>query len=246
MNIKVCKTGTEMSESAAVCTAEAINRAITERGEARILLATGESQIEFMSCLVKLDVDWSKVTMFHLDEYIGLPESHKASFRKYLKERFVNIVNPKAAYMVNGEGNVRENIAALTVELRKAPIDVALIGIGENGHIAFNDPPADFNTEEAYLVVDLDQKCKQQQVNEGWFETLDDVPKQAISMSVPQIMESRTIVTVVPGIRKSDAVYKTLTAQEVTNLVPATILKTHPDWNMFLDGASASQIIPQV
>jgi len=246
MNIDISKTSSEMAKKAAACAAESINRAISEKGEARILLSTGASQIESLGYLTGMDVAWDKVTMFHLDEYIGLPESHKASFRKYLKERFINVVNPKMVYLVNGEGNVKENIASLTEELRKKPIDVALVGIGENGHIAFNDPPADFNTEAAYIVVDLDQKCKQQQVNEGWFETLDDVPKQAISMTVPQIMKSRTIVTIVPGERKSDAIIKTLSAEEPTNLVPATILKTHPDWHLFIDGASAEQIIPQL
>ncbi len=246
MNIDISKTSSEMAKKAAACAAEAINRAISENGEARILLSTGASQIESLGCLTGMDVAWDKVTMFHLDEYIGLPESHRASFRKYLKERFIDVVNPKMAYLVNGEGNVEENIAALTKELRKKPIDVALVGIGENGHIAFNDPPADFNTEAAYIVVDLDQKCKQQQVNEGWFETLDDVPKQAISMTVPQIMKSRTIVTIVPGERKSDAIIKTLSAEEPTIMVPATILKTHPDWHLFIDGDSAEQIIPQL
>ena len=246
MNIDISKTSDEMAKRAAACASEAINRVISEKGEARILLSTGASQIESLSYLTGMDVEWDKVVMFHLDEYIGLPETHKASFRKYLKERFINIVKPKKAYLVNGEGNVEENIAALTETLRQEPIDVALVGIGENGHIAFNDPPADFHTEAAYIIVDLDQKCKQQQVNEGWFETLEEVPKQAISMTVPQIMKSRTIVTIVPGERKSDAIMKTLSAKAPTNMVPATILKTHPDWHLFIDGASAEQIIPQV
>ena len=181
-----------------------------------------------------------------MDEYINLAETHKASFRKYLKERFIQVVNPKKAYLVNGEGNVEENIAILTEELEKASIDVALVGIGENAHIAFNDPPADFETDKAYIIVNLDQTCKQQQVNEGWFGSLDEVPAQAISMTVPQILKSRTIVTIVPGIRKGDAIQKTLSAETVTNLVPATILKTHPDWNLFLDGDSASKAIPQI
>lgn len=246
MNINVSRTAEDMAQKAAACAAQAIRRTIEEKGEARILLSTGESQIESIRCLTEMDVEWDKVTMFHLDEYMNLPESHKASFRKYLKERFIQVVNPRNAYLVDGEGDVEGNIAALTEELNKAPIDVALVGIGENGHVAFNDPPADFHTKKAYIVVNLDQKCKQQQVNEGWFETLEDVPAQAISMTVPQILKSRTIVTIVPGIRKSDAIYKTLSSDEVTNLVPATILKTHPDWNLFLDKDSASGTIPQL
>ena len=235
-----------MAQRAAACAAQAISRTIAQNGEARILLSTGESQIEAIRYLTEMEVEWDKVVMFHLDEYINLAETHKASFRKYLKERFIQVVNPKKAYLVNGEGNVEENIAILTEELEKAPIDVALVGIGENAHIAFNDPPADFETDKAYIIVNLDQTCKQQQVNEGWFGSLDEVPAQAISMTVPQILKSRTIVTIVPGIRKGDAIQKTLSAETVTNLVPATILKTHPDWNLFLDGDSASKAIPQV
>lgn len=246
MNINISRTSGEMAQRAAACAAQAISRTIAQNGEARILLSTGESQIEAIRYLTEMKVEWDKVVMFHLDEYINLAETHKASFRKYLKERFIQVVNPKKAYLVNGEGNVEENIATLTEELEKAPIDVALVGIGENAHIAFNDPPADFETDKAYIIVNLDQTCKQQQVNEGWFGSLDEVPAQAISMTVPQILKSRTIVTIVPGIRKSDAIQKTLSAETVTNLVPATILKTHPDWNLFLDGDSASKAIPQV
>ena len=246
MNINISRTSGEMAQRAAACAAQAISRTIAQNGEARILLSTGESQIEAIRYLTEMEVEWDKVVMFHLDEYINLAETHKASFRKYLKERFIQVVNPKKAYLVNGEGNVEENIAILTEELEKAPIDVALVGIGENAHIAFNDPPADFETDKAYIIVNLDQTCKQQQVNEVWFGSLDEVPAQAISMTVPQILKSRTIVTIVPGIRKGDAIQKTLSAETVTNLVPATILKTHPDWNLFLDGDSASKAIPQV
>lgn len=246
MNISVSKTTAQMAGQAGKFAAREINRAIGEKGEARILLATGESQIEAIRCLTEEAVDWSKVVMFHLDEYMDLPETHIASFRKYLKERFVNIVKPKEAYLVDGEGDVKANIETITEKLKEAPIDVAFIGIGENGHVAFNDPPADFTTDEAYIIVDLDEKCKQQQVNEGWFKDLSEVPKQAVSMTVPQIMKSRVIVSIVPGIRKSDAVSKTLSAEEVTNMVPATILKTHENWNLFLDADSASKIIPQI
>ena len=210
MNINISRTSGEMAQRAAACAAQAISRTIAQNGEARILLSTGESQIEAIRYLTEMEVEWDKVVMFHLDEYINLAETHKASFRKYLKERFIQVVNPKKAYLVNGEGNVEENIAILTEELEKAPIDVALVGIGENAHIAFNDPPADFETDKAYIIVNLDQTCKQQQVNEGWFGSLDEVPAQAISMTVPQILKSRTIVTIVPGIRKGDAIQKTL------------------------------------
>lgn len=239
MRINVFPTTEEMGRDAAKVIASELNKAIAARGCARILLSTGASQFSTLDALVHEDVDWSKVTMFHLDEYVALPKTHIASFRKYLQERFVDIVHPKEAVFVSGEGDVQANIAALTEKIRQAPIDVGVVGIGENGHIAFNDPPADFKTDAAYIVVNLDDKCKRQQVGEGWFATVDDVPKQAVSMTVGQIMRCRVIVSCVPDARKADAIRNTL-ASDVTNLVPATILKTHPDWYLYLDAGSAS------
>ena len=239
MNIHVYENTEEMGRRGAAQIAEKLRKAIAERGEARLLLSTGASQFETITALTKEDVDWRKVTMFHLDEYVELPESHKASFRRYLKERFVNLVPLKEAVFVNGEGDVKANITYLTERIKEQPIDVGVIGIGENGHIAFNDPPADFETEESYLIVNLDQCCKQQQVGEGWFATEDDVPRQAISMSVRQIMACRSIVSMVPHKVKAEAVANTL-SREITNLVPATILKTHEDWSLYLDADSAS------
>lgn len=227
---------------AAQKTASLIAQAIEERGEARIILSTGMSQFETLAELVKLDVEWSKVTMFHLDEYVGLPETHVASFRKYLKERFTGIVNPKAAYFVDGEGDVAANIARLSAALNERPVDVGLIGIGENGHIAFNDPPADFETSEAYKVVDLDLRCRMQQVGEGWFASVDDVPRQAITMCPRQIMSCRHVISAVPHKVKAQAVYDTVT-KPVSPTIPATLLKTHPDWNLFLDADSASMLL---
>ena len=174
--------------------------------------------------------------MFHLDEYVDLPETHIASFRKYLQERFVDKVHPGKVNFVDG---TPECIAQLTKELNKGPIHVGLIGIGQNAHIAFNDPPADFDTEAAYKVVTLDERCRKQQVGEGWFATIDDVPKQAISMCVKQIMSSRCIVTVVPHAVKAEAVKNTL-AQDINNMVPATIMKSHPHWDLYLDADSAA------
>ena len=243
MNLFIGKTPREMGERAAKDAAALINAAIAEKGEARLLLSTGASQFEMFEALVREDVDWAKVTMFHLDEYVALPESHIASFRKYLKERFVAKTGVGRAVFVNGEGDVEANIAELTREVTAAPIDVALIGIGENGHIAFNDPPADFDTKASYIVVNLDQRCRMQQVGEGWFENVDAVPKQAISMTVHQIMQSKHILSVVPHAVKAEAVRLTLTTKGVTNTVPATMLKTHRDWHLYLDEASASQTI---
>ena len=242
ISISVSSTAVENGRKAAVKAAEIINEAIRRKGHARIVLSTGASQFEMFDELVKLDVDWSKVEMFHLDEYVNLPETHIASFRKYLKERFVNIVHPKAAHFVIGEGDVKKNIEQLTRELRSDEIDLGLIGIGENGHIAFNDPPADFDATDAYRVVNLDHKCRMQQVGEGWFANVDEVPKQAISMLPKQIMSCNVIISVVPHAVKAKAVYDTIT-QKVNNMVPATLLKTHPEWYLFLDDESASMLI---
>lgn len=239
MLIHVSKTPVEMGGEAAALIAQKLNAAIARKGEARLLLSTGASQFEMLEALVRQPVDFSKVTMFHLDEYVALPVTHIASFRKYLQERFVSKVPLKEAVFVNGEGDVAANIAALTARIREAPIDVGAIGIGENGHIAFNDPPADFDTQESFKVVTLDARCKRQQVGEGWFATVDDVPKQAISMTVSQIMACESIVSVVPHAVKAEAVRNTL-ERDVTNLVPATIMKTHPDFNLFLDSESAA------
>ena len=167
INVNVSPTPESLGANAAAEIARLLCEAVEKNGSARVILSTGASQFATIDALVKLDVPWEKVEMFHLDEYVALPESHIASFRKYLKERFVSKVPVKAAHFVNGEGDVAANIEALTRELRSAPVDVGVIGIGENGHIAFNDPPADFDTDLAYKVVDLDERCKKQQVGEG-------------------------------------------------------------------------------
>lgn len=241
MKIHVLKTVEQMGAEAAEFIAGKLRDAIAAQGDARLLLSTGASQFAMISSLITKDVDWSKVTMFHLDEYVGLPETHIASFRKYLKERFAGKVSLKEAIYVNGEGDVTQNIAYITKRLREAPIDVAAIGIGENGHIAFNDPPADFETQESYIVVNLDDRCKGQQVGEGWFATIADVPCQAISMTVSQMLKAKCIVSVVPNAVKAEAVKNTL-MQPVNNRVPATILKTHSDWSLYLDSQSAQQV----
>ena len=241
MEVKVFENPVELGQVAAQYSAEIINEAIARKGKARIVLSTGASQFDTIQALIATDVDWSKVEMFHLDEYIGLPESHPASFRKYLKERFLNKVNIGKAFLVDGKDDPQKVIAQLTAEIRKEPIDLGLIGIGENAHVAFNDPPADFGTEEAFICVCLNDTCKQQQVREGWFATTDDVPKQAISMSVHQIMQCRHIVSCVPYAVKAKAIKDTL-ENRLTNDIPATMLKKHPDFVLFLDRDSAALI----
>ncbi|MCC2683844.1 MAG: Glucosamine-6-phosphate deaminase [Paenibacillaceae bacterium] len=245
MNITISANAQELGCKAAAYAAQIINESIGAKGYARIVLSTGASQFETLQALVSHDIDWGKVEMFHLDEYIGLPVSHPASFRKYLKERFLAGVQLRQAHLVDGEGDVQETIRVLTEELRKDEIDLALIGIGENAHIAFNDPPADFATKEAYIVVDLDEACKRQQVGEGWFATPADVPKQAISMTVHQILQSKAIISCVPHKVKAKAIRDTL-KEDVTNRIPATILKTHPNWSLFLDEASSSELRPEL
>lgn len=242
ISINIAPNPQELGGRAAAAIAGYLTEAIQEKGCARLILSTGASQFETLDALLTHDIAWEKVEMFHLDEYVDLPESHPASFRRYLKERFVSKVSLKAAYFVSGEGDVETNIAQLTRELRKAVVDVGVIGIGENGHIAFNDPPADFETEEAYKVLTLDERCRKQQVGEGWFPSVDEVPKQAISMCVKQIMACRHIVTAVPHAVKAEAVYRTITSQ-VSPMIPATMLKNHPDWKLFLDDASAALLM---
>ena len=238
MEIRICKDRYELGKSAAELTASAINEVIKKNGVARIALSTGASQFDTLAHLIKCDVEWDKVEMFHLDEYVGISKEHGASFRKYLEEKFTTKVNLKCAYFVDG---TEENRKYLCRKISENPIDIGLIGIGENGHIAFNDPPADFETEEPYIVVNLNDTCKNQQVGEGWFKTPDDVPKQAVSMSVKQIIKCKKVISCVPYSVKADAVLKTLSG-ELSNTVPATILKTHPDFTLYIDCDSAKKL----
>ncbi len=205
-----------------------------------MIAGTGTSQFDFIQSLTEQSgIDWPKVTLFHLDEYIGMDESHPASFRRYLRERLVSKVGIKSHHFLNPQPDPAAECSRMGALITREPVDVAFVGIGENGHLAFNDPPADFDTEEPYLIVNLDLKCRQQQLGEGWFTTLDEVPKQAISMSVRQIMKSRTILCVVPEARKAEAVRATL-REPISPMLPASILRTHPDATLFLDGQSSS------
>lgn len=220
---------------------ELLRRAIDENGKAAFIVATGASQFDFLEALTgEPDIDWSKTTMYHLDEYIGLGEDHPASFRRYLNERLISIVHPGVVHLVNGQNpDPRAECDRLKKIIAAERIDVAFIGIGENGHLAFNDPPADFETEEPYIVVTLDEACRNQQYGEGWFPTLADVPRTAISMSMRQIMRSEAIVCTVPDARKAKAV-KDCFEGEVSPMHPASLLRTHRDAFIFLDEDSAS------
>lgn len=240
MRIVVEDTPLELGAAAGKLAAEKIQGAIRAKGTANIILATGTSQLNTLQTLVTCPVDWSRVVMYHLDEYIGLPESSPASFRRYLKENFINKVpSLQAVHLINGEANPREECRRLGKAIGSAPIDVALVGIGENGHLAFNDPPADFETSDSYIIVSLDEPCRRQQMGEGWFPSLEDVPRKAISMSIQQIMKSATIICSVPDQRKAKAVVNCMQGQ-VSNHFPASILREHRDCYIFLDGASSS------
>lgn len=242
MNISVSTDSHELGRLSATFISGKLNEVIRDKGEARMVLSTGASQFDMFESLIRLDTDWTKVEVFHLDEYIGLPVTHPASFRKYLLERFVNHVPLKKFHGIDTDGNINEKISELTAEIRKTEVDLGVIGIGINGHIAFNDPPADFETLEAFIIVTLDKVCRMQQVGEGWFSEIDEVPERAVSMTIFQIMQCKTIVSCVPHEVKADAVFKTF-SNRLTNLVPATMLKHHPDFHLYLDRNSASRII---
>ena len=241
MNLKIFPNAVELGKSAGIAAANLIRLAIAAKGIAHIIMATGASQFETINHLVKeKDIDWSKVTMFHLDEYIGLPVKHPASFRNYLKERFLNkLPSLKASYLINGETDASNECDRLNDLISQHIIDVALVGIGENCHLAFNDPPADFETKQPYIIVALDEACRQQQLGEGWFTTIEEVPSHAISMSVQQILKSTHIICSVPDSRKAMAV-KNTTEQVVSKLYPASILQLHPNCDLYLDKASAA------
>ncbi len=229
----------ELGAAAASRGAQIIQECIKKNGKANIIVATGASQFEMLNELIKKDIDWSKVTCFHLDEYIGMTIEHPASFRKYLKERFVDKVNPKEFHYIDGDVNPIEECDRINRIISQYPIDVAFVGIGENGHLAFNDPPADFEIEDPYIVVNLDEACRQQQFGEGWFDTLEDVPQQAISMTIQQILKSKNIICSVPDSRKSNAVRSAIEG-EIISMVPSSILQTHDRTWIYLDKESAT------
>jgi glucosamine-6-phosphate deaminase len=239
MEVNIFESKAAMGRAAARKGAGLISGALEKNGSATIILATGASQFEMLDELVKARIDWSGVTVFHLDEYIGIPETHPASFRKYLRERFVDRVGPRAFHAIHGEADPGEECDRLGTLIRQQVVDVAFVGIGENGHLAFNDPPADFETDVPYIVVELDEVCRMQQLGEGWFPSIGSVPEKAISMSVRQIMKSGTIICTVPDARKAHAVKNTM-EEIVSPLVPASILTTHPDAWLYLDRESSS------
>jgi len=233
-----------MSLAAARHAAQVLRAAIQARGGVRIVAATGASQFDFLEALTAApDIDWTRVEMFHLDEYVGVPIDHPASFRKYLLERLIRKTGMTRYHLLDGEHDAARVAERVGQEIARAPVDVAFVGIGENGHLAFNDPPADFATDRPYLIVSLDAACRRQQVGEGWFASVEEVPLQAISMSVRQILTSREIICVVPDARKAEAV-KACVDGGVSPLAPASILQTHANTTVYLDRDSAALLTP--
>jgi glucosamine-6-phosphate deaminase len=242
--IKCFKDKREMAKVAADEAAAILRATIQAKGTARLVAATGAAQFEFLEILTSLPgIDWLQVEMFHLDEYIGLPASHPASFCRFLQERLIQKTGIKKYFLLDGEQDPVDVIRRTGQALLSAPVDVAFVGIGENGHLAFNDPPADFETEEPYIVVELDKACRRQQLGEGWFATLADVPQRAISMSVRQILKVKKILCIVPDARKAKAV-KGCFEGEISPLAPASILRTHPDTTVYMDVHSAALLRP--
>jgi glucosamine-6-phosphate deaminase len=234
-----------LGRAAAEQAATTIRRAIAERGKARIIAATAASQLEFLDALTKIPgIDWTNVEAFHLDEYIGLPITHPGSFRKMLKEQLISKTGITRYHLLDGDAaDPAAVVREAGKELASASIDIAFLGIGENGHIAFNDPPADFNIEDPYIIVTLDEACRQQQVGEAWFANISQVPKRAISMSARQILKAKEIIAVVPDQRKAQAV-KACFEGDISPMAPASILRRHANTTIYLDRHSASLLSP--
>lgn len=243
MIIKTYRDRAAMSAAAAAHAAHALREQLSRQDGVRLIAATGASQIAFLEALVAAPaIDWPRIELFHLDEYVDLPLDHPASFRKYLLERLIRPAGIRRYYLLDGE-RADDAIRDVGRVIAERPVDLAFVGIGENGHLAFNDPPADFDTTEPYLIVELDEACRRQQVGEGWFASIDEVPRRAISISVRQILEAREIICVVPDARKAEAVKNTLEGP-VTPDVPASILQTHPNTTVYLDRESARLLRP--
>lgn len=240
----ICESKKELGRLAGTRATHYLQQAIQSNGQANLVMATGTSQYDTLAYLItQKDIDWSKVVMFHLDEYIGINSEHPASFARYLKERFLDHLPPlKKTFLINGTNIVDDELAYLNEQIKLYPTDLALIGIGENGHLAFNDPPADFESTQPFIKVTLDEDCRMQQVNEGWYVGLEAVPTHAISMTIKQILAAKAIVASVPDQRKAQAVYNTL-FKAIDPMYPSTILRTHPQIELFLDTESASSII---
>lgn len=239
-------TKAESGAAAAALGAQEIQRAIAQHGRANVVIATGASQFEMLEELTRnQDIDWSRVTAFHLDEYVGISATDMASFRRYLKERFTTQLPALGAFhFIEGDAaDLPAEIDRLNSLIDQHPLDVTFAGIGENGHLAFNDPPADFTTTAGYQIVSLDAACRLQQIREGWFPDFAAVPAKAVSMTIRRILSSKSIIVTVSDERKAEAVQQVLEG-EVTNIWPASILQEHSVCHLFLDPGAASRLAP--
>jgi len=246
VDLKIFPDKQALASTAADRAAIIIRDSIAQRSRARIIAATGASQFEFLEALTGLpEIDWGRVEMFHLDEYVGISDSHPASFCKYLRERLIDKAGVGKYHLLNGTGDPAAVIREAGQELRRAPIDVAFVGVGENGHLAFNDPPADFDSDEPYAVVALDEACRRQQLNEGWFSSLEDVPKHAISMTIRQILKANKILCIVPDVRKAQAV-KNCFEGTISPMAPASALQSHAATIVYLDPFSSSLLSSEI
>ena len=243
LSVYTFETREEMGKVAAADAAARINAIIEKNGVANVVFAAAPSQNDLLENLLKTDIDWSKVRAFHQDEYVGISADEPAGFGNFLDRAIFKKVNFKELhYLLCGAEEAEEKCEAYAELLRQYPIDLIFLGIGENGHLAFNDPAvADFNDPKMVKIVELDDVCRQQQVNDGCFATLDDVPKQAMTMTMSLIMNIPEAICVVPTIRKANAVYHALLG-EVTTACPASILRDHPNAALYLDKDSASKI----
>jgi glucosamine-6-phosphate deaminase len=240
MRIRILEDRDSLGKAAAAQAASAMEHAISAQGHARIIGASAASQFEFLEALIATPkVDWKRVELFHLDEYIGLPMTHPASFCKFLQDRLISKTGITNYHFLSGEEDSSEVIRRTNAAISASPVDVAFVGIGENGHLAFNDPPADFETEEPYIVVNLDDACRRQQVGEGWFPNFDAVPKRAISMSVHQVLKSKEILAIVPGPKKAQAI-KACFDGPISPMAPSSVLRTHNHATIYLDKESAA------
>ncbi len=241
MELKIFDDKLTLAKTASERAASTLKKALAARGHARIIAATGAAQFDFLEALTaRRDIDWPNVEMFHLDEYIGISPDHPASFVKFLQDRLVSKTGMVQNHFLNGKSDAATIAKEEGAALASAPIDIAFVGVGENGHLAFNDPPADFETEEPYLIVNLDEACRNQQVGEGWFKDLSEVPTQALSMSIRQILKADQIIAIVPDTRKAKAVKACFGAGEISPMAPASILRNHSNTEIYLDRNSAA------
>jgi glucosamine-6-phosphate deaminase len=244
--IRIFQTKEEMASAAADHAAGSLRRLLEKQDTVRLLAATGASQLEFLNRLTSSpSIEWRRIELFHLDEYVGVGPDHPASFARYIKERIIDRTGIQRYHLLDGTRDPHQVATEMGREINTAPVDIAFAGIGENGHLAFNDPPADFEAQHAYLVVNLDEACRKQQVGEGWFASVEKVPTRAISISIPQLLKAKEILCIVPDRRKAPAV-KACLEGPMSPMAPASALRVHPNTTIFLDADSASLLNPEL